>query len=65
MKELKNYLEITEGTDENVLVHHDCHPRFVDKQKAIYGTLPIKNLRSSLEISFNWKLHWFFVWRKC
>ena len=58
--DLKNYLKETNGNGEYILVHHDCRRRFVDKRKKPDEEyFPVKSLRSSVEISFNWKLHCF------
>ena len=56
LEDLHNYLKET----ENVFVHHDCRRKFVDQRKrSTDGTFPSKKLRSSLDRTFNWKLHCF------
>ena len=47
-----------EVTDEVILVHHDCHRRFVGKRKkSDEESFSVKRLRSSVENSFNWEVH--------
>ena len=56
LEELHNYLQEI----EHVFVHHDCRRKFVDTRKrSTEGTFPSKKLRSSLDRTFNWKLHCF------
>ena len=46
------------------LVHHDCRRKFADTRRKSSSYVPRKKLRSSSEVSFNWKSECFLCSKK-